>query len=83
MANLGREEFFPQFPSLLARGCPSPLLGLIEDWKGALSIPAGLLTAVALLAAAGWVAWELLEFAPAGAQAVLIGRRGSLITAPP
>jgi hypothetical protein len=37
-----------------------------EDWKGALSILGGLLTAVALLAAAGWVAWELLEFAPLG-----------------
>jgi hypothetical protein len=37
-----------------------------EDWKGALSILGGFLTAAVLLAAAGWVAWEFLELAPRG-----------------
>lgn len=54
MANLGREEFFPPISFATRKRMPVPSSRAYqnkEDWKGALSIPAGLLTAVALLAA--------------------------------
>jgi hypothetical protein len=33
MANLGRDEFFPNFLRYWQGGCPSPLLGLIETQR--------------------------------------------------